>query len=314
MVIDGGLATDVDAVVLLASITYTLSNTVENASLDDSSGDAGLTGNQLNNLLAGNAGDNALTGGGGSDTLTGGDGVDTLYAGDGNDTVDGGAGSDLIVGGNGAGNDVYRGGAGVDTIRYSSATAGITVNLETGTARSLSGDAAGIGRDRLSGIEAVIAGRFNDVITGNSSANQLSGAEGRDRLIGQAGADQLNGGAGADTLTGGAGRDRLTGGDGADVFVFGKITETGKTSTTRDVITDFQSGIDDIDLQAIDANTARTGNQAFTFIGSNAFSSTAGELRFAGGVISGDVNGDGRADFQIGLTGVSALAAGDFIL
>jgi len=154
----------------------------------------------------------------------------------------------------------------------------------------------------------------SDNVKGFGGNDRIKGFAGSDRLLGGNGNDTLFGGIGDDTLIGGAGRDRLTGGEGADVFVFGKITETGKTSTTRDVITDFQSGMDDIDLQAIDANTARTGNQAFTFIGSNAFSSTAGELRFAGGVVLGDVNGDGRADFQIGLTGVAALVEGDFIL
>lgn len=142
----------------------------------------------------------------------------------------------------------------------------------------------------------------------------LIGYQGSDWLAGDMGDDTLIGGSGRDTLIGGTGQDRLTGGTDADVFMLRKTTETGGGQTTRDTITDFQRGIDDIDLQAIDANTARTGNQAFTFIGSKAFSSTAGELRLAGGVVSGDVNGDGRADFQIGLTGVAALVEGDFIL
>lgn len=314
VVIDGGLATDVDTVILLASITYTLSNTVENASLDDSSGDAGLTGNALRNLLEGNDGDNALTGGGGADTLSGAEGNDTLYSGDGNDTVDGGAGSDLIVGGNGAGNDLYRGGAGVDTIRYSSATAGIVVNLDTGTARSTTGADAGIGRDRLSSIENVIGGRFNDVLTGNGSANQLTADAGRDRLEGLAGADRLIGGAGADSLIGGTGKDRLTGDAGADVFIFDKTSETGATSTKRDVITDFQQGDDLIDLSGIDANTNVRGNQGFSFIGADGFSGAAGQLRFAGGIASGDVNGDRVADFTIAVTGLRSMTEGDFVL
>lgn len=140
--------------------------------------------------------------------------------------------------------------------------------------------------------------------------------DGPDWLAGDMGNDTLIGGSGRDTLIGGAGRDRLSGGAGLDHFVYRSMTETGKTSTTRDTIVDFQNDSDYIDLQAIDANirVGASGNQAFTFIGSNAFSGKAGELRFASGFISGDVNGDRVADFQIGLTGVSALAAGDFIL
>ena len=152
-----------------------------------------------------------------------------------------------------------------------------------------------------------------DNVKGFGGNDQIKGFAGSDRLLGGNGNDTLFGGIGDDTLIGETGRDRLTGGEGADVFVFGKITETGKTSITRDVITDFQSGIDDIDLQAIDANTARTGNQPFNFIGGDAFTGTAGQLRFANGIVSGDVNGDKVADFTIAVNGVTALAAGDFI-
>jgi len=37
-------------------------------------------------------------------------------------------------------------------------------------------------------------------------------------------------------------------------------------------------------------------------------------VRFDGGVVQGDVNGDGIADFEIALAGVTSLTAGDFIL
>ena len=61
------------------------------------------------------------------------------------------------------------------------------------------------------------------------------------------------------------------------------------------------------------------GDTAFTFVGANAFSNTAGELRAteSGGVwtVEGDVNGDGVADLviQITLAGPVPLGAGDFI-
>jgi len=70
------------------------------------------------------------------------------------------------------------------------------------------------------------------------------------------------------------------------------------------VITDFhRSEIDVIDLSTIDADTTWSGNQSFTYIGGNAFSGEAGELNFRSGIISGDVNGDGYADFQIRVNG-----------
>ena len=52
------------------------------------------------------------------------------------------------------------------------------------------------------------------------------------------------GGNGDDTLDGGNGRDLLAGGAGADVFVFA-------TGTNRDTITDFEDGIDQIDLTGL---------------------------------------------------------------
>jgi serralysin len=81
-----------------------------------------------------------------------------------------------------------------------------------------------------------------------------------------------------------------------------------------DTISVFVPGADRIDLRGIDADIAAAGNQAFTFIGARAFSGEAGELTFSRGVLSGDVNGDRIADVRIAVSGVSALASGDFYL
>ncbi len=60
------------------------------------------------------------------------------------------------------------------------------------------------------------------------------------------------------------------------------------------------------------------GNQAFKFIGVQAFHGIAGELHYvtSGGsrIVEGDVNGDGKADFQIKITGLVTLTGGDFVL
>jgi hypothetical protein len=85
--------------------------------------------------------------------------------------------------------------------------------------------------------------------------------------------------------------------------------------TSRDLITAFsQAEGDRIDLATIDANTRLSGDQAFAFIGGTAFTRVAGQLRFAGGVIQADVNGDAQADMEIAIQGVSTLLAADFIL
>ena len=76
-----------------------------------------------------------------------------------------------------------------------------------------------------------------------ASAGQAMGTAADERLIGSDIADVLNGGAGDDFLHDGAGADTLTGGAGADVFVFAR-------DGAVDVITDFEAGLDRIDVSA----------------------------------------------------------------
>lgn len=75
----------------------------------------------------------------------------------------------------------------------------------------------------------------------------ISTGVGDDRIFSGAGDDRLNGGAGNDIINGGSGRDILTGGAGRDNFVFGS-NESGTGSANRDYITDFENGVDKIDL------------------------------------------------------------------
>lgn len=264
--------------------------------LDGGNGDDDLDGGVDDDRLRGGMGDDDLTGGDGSDNLNGGAGDDSLHAGSGNDLVDGGAGDDLIVGGDGAGNDRYIGGAGKDAVKYTSAAAGILVDLLKGQARSISAD-AGIGTDRLAAIESVIGGNHDDILIGSALANSLSGEGGSDRI------------------TGGTGADILTGGAGNDVFVFSRPTDSGLGAGRRDVITDFTLG-DLIDLGTIDARKGFGRNDAFTLFDAQPVSRDAanGALWFQDGVLYGSTDKDTAAEFEIDLTGIVSLTASDFIL
>jgi Ca2+-binding RTX toxin-like protein len=116
-----------------------------------------------------------------------------------------------------------------------------------------------------------------------------------------------------DVLRGGLGHDRLTGGAGDDIFVYKSLAEIA-----GDVITDFHPGHDLIDLHRIDANSHQNASQAFDWIGNHDFSHHAGELseRMDGAntVVLGDVDGDGRADFKLVLSGHLTLHNSDFVL
>lgn len=142
---------------------------------------------------------------------------------------------------------------------------------------------------------------------------------GSDSLTGAKAADRLEGFAGNDMIKGRGGADKLYGGTGADVFIFASVKDSTKTSSGRDTIFDFSSRQrDKIDLKTIDANTKAVGNQAFKFIYSNDFHKKAGELRYekygSGVIVSGDVNGDGKADFSIFLKNIMKVSKGDFYL
>lgn len=147
-------------------------------------------------------------------------------------------------------------------------------------------------------------------IDGSAKADRLTGLSGRDWLHGEGGKDILSGGAGADILTGGLGADR---------FDYNDITESTAGLSGRDRILDFsQLEHDRIDISGIDADIDRTGNQRFHFIDDDAFSGSAAEVRAvasgASTLVQGDVDGDGKADFSITLSGAFHLKAGDFIL
>lgn len=187
------------------------------ASIVSTRQDAIMFGGSGNDTMTGDTGSNDILASAGNDQLEGGAGGDRLDGGSGNDTVIAGAGNDLIIGGSGAGDDTYAGGSGIDTVKYTSAVAGILVNLTSGTAGSVAGgDAAGIGTDQLSGIENVIAGNYADRIVGSSAVNRIEGLAGKDQLEGRGGNDALYGGGGNDALIGGLGNDRLDGGTGID--------------------------------------------------------------------------------------------------
>ncbi len=277
----GGFVSAVDGV----QGGFTIANGVVIENARGGSGDDTLIGNGVANYLVGASGHDRIYGYNGHDRMVGGNGNDRIYGGNGNDSIDGNNGHDRISGGNGA--DVVSGGGGNDRIY------------------------GGDGADRLAGNAG------DDRLFGNDGNDRLYGSDGRDRLIGQDGDDRLVGGSGSDRFYGGAGQDVMIGGGGRDGFVFLDTSDT-QVGAARDIITDFDSRYDVINLRRIDGNEIIGGNQSFDYVGTAAFSGAAGEVRYyqqgSDLIVAGDTNGDGIADFEILLRNNSSMEADDFLL
>ena len=242
----------------------------------------------------------------GIETVLGGAGNDSMTDGVGASRLEGGIGNDVFIVTNDNARDILRGNAGIDTIDYSAFVADLVVNLG-GTNDVLGSGTAG-NLDNINSIQNIISGSGNDSILGDTLVNII------------------NGGGGNDTINGGGGADRLTGSAGADTFVY-IVTGDSILGAGRDVIADFVSGVDKLDFSAIDANTATALpiNDAFTFIGTGAFTAAA-QIRYQlidtdgngsldSTLVRGNVNATLGADFEVLLQGVTtAILATDIIL
>lgn len=235
-------------------------------------------------LVNGGAGNDRLVGNEGHDTLNGGDGKDRLDGGAGFDTLDGGADDDVYL-------YSTESNGWIDTIQDTGSSSKDRIvatedNVEIGlqsdfssesgieiiTARrhedvTIEGSDEGVNWDFsgviLRQISEINGGNARDIIQGSNRADTINGGAGHDQLYGGKGRDTLNGGedsdflygengrdvlsggAGNDVLNGGQGRDVLTGGEGFDIFEF-------EAGSGRDVITDFETGSDFIDLSSFD--------------------------------------------------------------
>lgn len=276
-----------------------------------------LTGTSLSDKIFARAGNDLVSGLDASDTLGGGAGNDRLHGGDGSDVVSGDNGNDRLFGDSGndrlfgrAGDDRLYGGVGAD--RMQGGTGNDSYNVDR--AADVVDEEPGAGTDIVhSSIAYTLLANFEN-LTLTGSAVHGAGNELNNTIRGNDAANELDGLRGADVLYGGLGPDHLTGGSGPDRFDFNSAAECGR-GAGRDIITDFLgSEGDEIDLRSIDANTAVSGDQAFTFIGANSFTGAAGQLRFSGDICRGDIDGDRGADFELQILGSSSMQATDFLL
>jgi Ca2+-binding RTX toxin-like protein len=236
-----------------SSVSYTLSNHVENLELSDSAYSG--TGNSLNNQITGNSFDNYLDGRAGADTMKGGQGSDFYVidsAGDkveelfneGTDTVYSYvshtlsnnvenlilAGTAYSGTGNSLGNQItgnsysnyLDGKAGADTMKGGQGNDGYVVDNVGDKVEEF----AGQGTDRVySSIYTYTLGSNVENLSltgtayegnGNSLDNDIAGNNYANYLTGGSGYDTISGGGGNDAIFGGMNSDTLFGGAGND--------------------------------------------------------------------------------------------------
>jgi Ca2+-binding RTX toxin-like protein len=223
-----------------------------------------------------------ITGTDDDDFLVGTVGGDTIDALGGQDSVFGLAGADLIHGGDGL--DNLNGGADNDVIY------------------------GGNGDDSLGGDEG------NDQLFGEAGNDNVFGGDGNDQLSGGDGDDSLAGEAGNDTLSGGNGDDVLSGGGGADIFSFQSASEGS------DQITDFEHGIDHIEILAAGFGGGLVAGGSVSLVSGSDPTATASTGQFLFDTDNGqllwdaDGTGGGAAVLIATLSNVPPLTTSDFII
>jgi Ca2+-binding RTX toxin-like protein len=313
---------------IIASVNYALGagQSVENLTVAAGSGGIALTGNALaNRMVSSTTHADTLTGGAGNDTFAvqhfgdrvieaAGAGTDRIdaYA---NHTLRAGSSVELIYAmgsagrsltGNSLANQFFSNAARADTL--TGASGNDVYHLRHKGDRVI--ERAGGGTD-------VIYSSVHYALATAEAVEEVRAATGVGlRLTGNGFSQHLHGGTGRDTLEGGGGQDRLYGGADTQVdrFVFRSLTDSA-VGAGRDRLYQFRSGIDDVDLRAIDANITRAGDQAFAF-------SVAGPKAFAlwlvstssGVVVRMDATGDARPDSEILISGLTRAVQSDFLL
>ena len=194
---------------MISSVSFTLVNS-ENLTLTGTENING-TGDDANNRITGNSGNNIITGGAGNDTLTGGTGADTLVGGLGNDVYYVDNTNDSVF-------ELFD--EGIDTVN-------------TNVTYTLSDSVENLTLTGSSSINGTGNG-LNNMITGNTSINILSGGTGADIFylgLNDAASDIVN----------------YVAGDGADtIYQFERTTSGDKLQF---------SGITNIDVVRLGAST-----------------------------------------------------------
>ncbi|MFC6338915.1 metalloprotease [Pseudomonas sp. CCM 7891] len=175
-------------------------------------------------------------------------------------------------------------GGGNDTLDFSGFSQNQTINLNAESFSNVGGLRGNVSIAKDVTLENALGGSGNDSLIGNEVGNRLMG---------------------------GAGADRLRGGGGADTFVYAQAADS--TSQDPDVIEDFSSGVDKVDISTV---LKGAGLNSLNF--SDQFSGRAGEAvlsydpRTDKGSLSIDLTGNGKPDLLV--TSKGEIKQGDVIV
>ena len=166
-------------------------------------------------------------------------------------------------------------GAGNDTLDVSGYHTNQVINLRAGSFSDVGNGRGNVSIARNCLIENAIGGSGHDVLIGNQADNRL---------------------------TGGAGADRLRGGGGADSFVYNHASDS--TPANPDVIMDFTSGTDKIDLRGLEQRSNTQFKPVKAFSGRIGDAIVGFNPQTQRHFIAIDLTGNRKADFVVTSTQV----------
>ena len=232
-------------------------------------GDDTISGTDGRDVIAALEGDDLVLAGDGDDDLRGQDGSDILNGEEGNDLLIGGAGDDTLIAG--LGEDFIDGGSGLDWVYFdapitdfgfsgtlANLTLTQTVGLETEVNRVFDVEFFLFDDLEISAtqVEDLLAANPDGDIIASDVMNVVAGTSESNVLVGTNSSDEISSGAGA--------LDEIFGYGGADTFVFGAETSNGEVE--RDVIFDFNLGLDSIDLRGAEIEEVLQTSQGLVLI------------------------------------------------
>ena len=174
-------------------------------------------------------------------------------------------------------------GGGNDTLDFSGYSQNQNINLNEQSFSDVGGMKGNVSIAKGVTLENTIGGSGTDVITGNDADNRLKG---------------------------GGGLDRLRGGGGADTFVYDKASES--TSKNSDLIEDFTSGVDKIDVSGALREAGIKGlNFSSQFNGRPGNAVLSHDPNTGRGSLAIDMNGNGKSDLLV--TTVGKIQSADIV-